>query len=279
MRASTKFDFENRPIETVTAFSTPGTQTITKNYYYNTAGLIDSLTHKINSGAQVTLSKFTYDRLGKLSNKSFPVAGNAAMNFKYNIRGWITEINDPQVSNGTADIFAQELFYNAGGQFNGNIAKVEWRGKDDVKRVYSFTYDHSNRLKTAAYTVPIATLQNGRYDLTGITYDANGNITDLRRKNQQTVSVWHVVDKLSYSYATNSNKLVNVADSVSTNTFLAKDFRNVNAVNYTYDVNGNLTANSDKSITSITYNHLNLPARSSFPAPTRRSITGTMRKE
>ncbi|MDG1279378.1 MAG: DUF6443 domain-containing protein, partial [Algoriphagus sp.] len=273
MRASTKFDFENRPVETVTAFSIPGTQTVTKNYHYNSAGVISSITHKINSGATVTLAQFGYDQLGSLTNKTFPVAGNATTSFTYNIRGWIKKINDPQASNAASKVFAQELFYEAGGaspQYNGNIAKAEWRGQDDIKRVYEYTYDPANRLKTANYTVPTATAQNGRYNLGYINYDPNGNITTLQRVNQQTASTWALVDNLAYSYASNSNKLVNVHDNQTINTYISKDFKNQGTANYTYNTNGNLTANSDKQITSITYNHLNLPAAITFSGTNKK---------
>jgi YD repeat-containing protein len=270
MRASTKFDFENRPIETVTALSTPGTQTITKNYHYNNAGLISSITHKINSGAAVTLAQFSYDQLGSLRNKTFPVAGNAAMNFTYNIRGWMKKINDPQVSNGTADIFAQELFYETGSQFNGNISKVEWRGKDDIKRIYNYYYDPANRIKDAVYTVPDHTWQDGRFNIGYVNYDANGNITTLQRVNQQNSSIWALVDNLEYSYQSNSNKLVNVHDYQTSTSYLSKDFKNLGTTNYSYDVNGNLTANSDKDITSIANNHLNLPSTITFSGTNRK---------
>ncbi len=99
VRASTKFDFENKPVETMTQFTTPGTHTVTKTYQYNQAGLLQSIQHKINSGSFVTLADFSYNQLGELTNKTFPVAGNAATSFTYNIRGWLKKINDPQASN------------------------------------------------------------------------------------------------------------------------------------------------------------------------------------
>ncbi|GMQ23319.1 hypothetical protein Aoki45_00010 [Algoriphagus sp. oki45] len=270
MRASTKFDFENKPVETITSFSTPGTQTITKNYHYNNAGLIRKITHKINSGPTVTLADFGYDELGQLTAKTFPVAGNAAMSFTYNIRGWLKRINNPQVSNASDKVFAQELFYESGNQFNGNIAKVEWKGRDDIKRVYSYTYDVANRLKTANYTVPTVSAHNGRYNLGYINYDPNGNITTLQRVNQQTASIWALVDNLAYSYASHSNRLTNVHDHQGTTTYLSKDFKNLGTSSYTYDANGNLTVNSDKNITSITYNHLNLPKTITFSGTNKK---------
>ncbi|MHA7128585.1 hypothetical protein [Algoriphagus namhaensis] len=72
------------------------------------------------------------------------------------------------------------------------------------------------------------------------------------------------VDNLAYSYASHSNRLTNVHDHDGITTYLSKDFKNLGTSDYTYDANGNLTVNSDKNITSITYNHLNLPATITF---------------
>jgi YD repeat-containing protein len=273
LRASTKFDFENKPVETVTAFSTPGTQTLTKNYYYNNAGLISSITHKINSDPAITLAQFTYDQLGKLSNKTFPVAGNAAMNFTYNIRGWIKKINDPQVSNSSNKIFAQELFYESGGtspQFNGNISKADWKGQDDISRVYNYFYDVNNRIKDAHYTVPTNTIQNGRYNIGYVNYDPNGNITTLQRVNQQSSGTYGLVDNLAYSYATNSNKLSYLYDYQTLPTYISQDYKNLGTSTYNYDGNGNLLGNTDQYSVVISYNHLNLPTAIVFSGTGRR---------
>jgi RHS repeat-associated protein len=273
IRSSTRFDFENKPMETVTQLSTPGSQTITKNYTYNNAGLLTAITHKINSDPAVTLVNFQYDQLGKLTNKTFPVAGNAAMNFTYNIRGWIKKINDPQVSNASNKVFAQELFYESDGtspQYNGNISKADWRGQDDIKREYNYFYDPNNRIKDALYTVPGYSWQDGRFNIGYVNYDPNGNLTTLQRVNQQTADIWALVDNLAYSYGTHSNKLTYVYDYQTSPTYLAKDYKNLGTSTYNYDANGNLLGNSDQYSVVITYNHLNLPRSIVFSGTGRR---------
>lgn len=275
IRASSRFDFENKPIETISQLTTPGTQTITKNYTYNNAGLLTSITHKINSDPAVALVNFQYDQLGQLTNKTFPVAANAAMNYTYNIRGWLKRINNPQVSNASDKVFAQELFYESGGtspQYNGNISKAEWKGQDDTKRVYNYAYDRSNRITGATYTVPGLSTQDGRFNVGSINYDANGNLSSLQRHNQQTSSTWGLVDNLSYSYATHSNKLSYLYDAQTTPTYLAKDYKNLGTSTYNYDANGNLLGNNDQYSVVITYNHLNLPKSIVFSG-TGRSLT------
>ncbi|MDX5479946.1 MAG: hypothetical protein LPJ98_15985, partial [Cyclobacteriaceae bacterium] len=129
MRFSTRYDFNHKILQNITEFTSSfGNNTVYKYFNYDVAGLLVSITHQANSTPTVTIANFSYDQLGNLTNKTFPVAGNAAMNYTYNIRGWLKSINNPQVSNSVDKIFAQELFYESGGtspQFNGNISKAE----------------------------------------------------------------------------------------------------------------------------------------------------------
>jgi RHS repeat-associated protein len=72
------------------------------------------------------------------------------------------------------------------------------------------------------------------------------------------------VDQLTYTYQSNSNKLTQVADGIAALSYTAKDFKERSATAYTYDPNGNLKSNLDKQISTISYNHLNLPSEISF---------------
>jgi RHS repeat-associated protein len=276
IRISTRYDFENKPLATYTQYSTPGTYNITRGYFYDGAGQLSHITHRIGTGTIVTLAQHSYNDLGQLTGKSFPAAGSAQFSYIYNIRGWLKRINNPQTSNSSTKLFAQELFYETGGaqtshnNWNGNITRSDWRGRDDVKREYRYLYDRGNRITAANYTVPSATTQNNRYNLAGIQYDPNGNITGMQRNNQMTSSTFGMVDNLTYNYDTHGNRLLQVADAVSNNTHLAKDFKERSTSNYTYDNNGNLKSNLDKEISTINYNHLNLP--------TEIILSGTNRK-
>jgi RHS repeat-associated protein len=103
-------------------------------------------------------------------------------------------------------------------------------------------------------------------------YDKNGNITNLTRKGHvvdNPVSTnsadFGVMDILTYSYQTGSNKLLKVADAASVDKYGFKD----DAVNtsadtandFTYDANGNMLSDANKGITAIEYNHLNMPTK------------------
>lgn len=74
-----------------------------------------------------------------------------------------------------------------------------------------------------------------------------------------------LIDDLTYAYnsSNNSNKLLAVTESSSLGSTDNKlgDFtdKNTSLDDYSYDDNGNLTADKNKHITAITYNYLNLP--------------------
>ena len=121
---------------------------------------------------------------------------------------------------------------------------------------------------------------NGTDPLTA--YDANGNILAMTQYG------WKIggssstpIDNLRYTYSANSNKLKSVTDFNNDALTKLGDFKtntthpqnaaksaliptspqsSFDAItDYVYDVNGNLTVDNNKTISSITYNHLNLP--------------------
>lgn len=273
IRVSTKYDFENKPVETITQYGS--THTITRGMTYNNAGQVIQTSHRIGTGATVILASLQYNDLGQVTTKTFPGASNAAINFTYNIRGWLRKINDPALSNSATKLFAQELFYETGGttnNWNGNISGVNWRGRDDVQRQYRYAYDPANRITAATYTVPTAVAENTRYNVSGITYDLNGNITAMQRRNQMTATTYGLVDNLTYSYDTHGNRLLQVADAVAGATHTSKDFKERSTTNYGYDLNGNLTSNADKEITAISYFHHNLPREITLSGTNRKVV-------
>jgi RHS repeat-associated protein len=273
IRVSTKYDFENKPVETITQYGS--THTITRGMTYNNAGQLIQTSHRIGTGATVTLASLQYNDLGQVTKKTFPGASNAEINFTYNIRGWLRKINDPALSNSATKLFAQELLYETGAttnNWNGNISGVYWLGRDDTLRQYRYAYDPANRITAATYTVPTVTAENTRYNVSGITYDLNGNITAMQRRNQMTATTYGLVDNLTYTYDTHGNRLLQVADAVAGATHTSKDFKERSATNYGYDVNGNLTANADKEITAISYFHHNLPREITLSGTNRKVV-------
>ncbi len=208
-----------------------------------------------------------------------------SLNFEYNIRGWLKGINKNYANaNTNSSWFGMELSYDWGfdnNQFNGNIAGAKWRSKGDgEQRAFGYGYDAANRLLYADFTQ-----NNGGWNQTaGINfsvkmgdglnhysaYDANGNIKQMQQwgvKLNNSVQI----DNLTYDYFNSSNKLKSVYDAANDADTKLGDFRtssnsiNSGALNasskidYSYDTNGNLTEDKNKDISSIIYNHLNLP--------------------
>ncbi len=193
--------------------------------------------------------------------------GIQTVDYTYNIRGWLKEIND--VSSLGTDLFGFKLNYNTVDHtgtklYNGNIAETEWKTKNDnALRWYRYGYDALNRITSATDNI-------NRYSLSNLTYDKNGNILTLNRgghKVAQPVSTNSAhfatnMDILSYVYESNSNKLKSVNDT-GYESYGFKEIAN-NTIEYDYDTNGNMIEDDNKGIADIDYNHLNLPTKVTF---------------
>ncbi|MCX2682189.1 RHS repeat-associated core domain-containing protein, partial [Galbibacter sp. EGI 63066] len=209
-----------------------------------------------------------YDDLGQLETKKVGNTTSAPLqtvDYTYNVRGWLKQIND--INNLGSDLFTFKINYNtkeigSGNAllFNGNISETIWKTANDAAdgnktRGYAYKYDALNRITYADYGIKTTGGYNrsAGYDISVGGYDKNGNITGLWRNNAAGR-----IDDLTYSYHNNevSNRLRKVEDISGTEGF-------VNGANitteYQYDVNGNMTSDANKGITGITYNHLNLP--------------------
>lgn len=127
----------------------------------------------------------------------------------------------------------------------------------------------------------MATDNTGNYNLGSIanpvTYDKNGNITSLLRKGHTNNGVpsftFGTMDNLVYTYEANSNKLKKVLDNGNDNEGF-KDGVN-QTTEFTYDPNGNLLTDANKGITSILWNHLNMPTEIKFNSSNTQKINYT----
>ncbi|MBL7749186.1 MAG: hypothetical protein JNM19_17235, partial [Chitinophagaceae bacterium] len=246
-----------------------------------------------------TIAANEYDKLGQLKKKKLAPdhnsgAGLETLEYDYNIRGWMLGMNRDYLSDaGSNNYFGFELGYDKltnktsrnflpgvnNGEFNGNINGMIWKSKgDQVRRKYDFEYDAANRLLKGDFE------QNDNGSTWGITtvdysmkmgdgadansaYDYNGNIKRMQQWGLKITGIAQI-DDMGYSYQPGSNKLAKVIESATGGTPVTgggptglgdfKDGTNSND-DYSYDVNGNLTLDNNKAISSITYNHLNLP--------------------
>ncbi len=294
---STQYDFSGKALRTHQKHTRNSGGTpiqIATVLSYDAMGRLLNTKKRINSGALKTIAVNTYNALGQLQTKELgnhPVTNTPleTLDYSYNIRGWLTGINKPY-ANSTDELdesrkFGMELNYDYGftqNQFNGNIAGIKWKSTgSDKQRAYGFDYDNANRLLKGDFTQNDGGWNQSagiNYDMKmgdGINYssayDANGNILQMQQWGLK-LTTSSQIDNLTYTYNSNSNKLKNVIDAHNDPQTKLGDFRYSPAYNtvlggtkttaatdYDYDANGNLSYDKNKDISSIAYNHLNLP--------------------
>jgi RHS repeat-associated protein len=278
---TTQYDFSGKVLRTLQQQQKNGNNTqshvIVTKFNYDGAGRMLTVYKNIDgAAADQLIATNSYNELGQLQNKA---EGNSIENlaYAYNIRGWLTSINKNWLGGTSTNYFGMELAYDkttaavsstsySAAQFNGNIAGTIWKSKGDgINRKYDFTYDNVNRLTAANFVQNTSgsTWDNGYIDFTtnNLSYDGNGNILSMNQKGFK-VGGSALIDQLTYSYQSNSNKLSQVNDAVNDPNSKLGDFHysgTKQATDYSYDGNGNLTLDNNKAISSITYNYLNLP--------------------
>ncbi|WP_338767572.1 DUF6443 domain-containing protein [Bernardetia sp. ABR2-2B] len=283
------YDFSGKVLKTHQEHQSNTIPVVVKQgFEYDHTGRLLKTFHQVNNKPVVLLSSVQYNEVGQVKGKGLHGATPLqAINFKYNIRGWLTHINDlanVKKDDPTSSLFAFKISYDEAQQFNGNIGKVEWKSVTDaVERGYDFSYDNLNRLTNADYFYDqTASTYQEDYSVFNIKYDNNGNIETLSRNGlldmqpsrdpQNPIKTYGLIDDLHYSYregrsTNNSNRLLEVVDAAGQNSGIAGDFQDVNTgkgIDYLYDKNGNLIADGNKGISSIIYNHLNLPEEITF---------------
>ena len=312
---TTLYNFTNQPITTYLAHANPAATAnnntrIKTNMNLDADNRLLQVYKTINDqdSTKRLIAQNSYDQMGQLLQKQIGQLTDGSFletqDYSYNIRGWLKGINrdyaDSDDSHGAnSRWFGMELSYDWGfdsSHLNGNISGNRWRSKGDGhQRAYGFGYDDANRLlfadfnqytngwgKTAGVDFS-STMGNGTDPRTA--YDENGNILAMKQMAWQ-VGGSNPIDRLAYNYLTNSNKLQNVIDTADDYQTTLGDFRTSAlspyhtgktpaAMDYHYDVNGNLTRDLNKDIGTqttdgIVYNHLNLPWQI-----TVRGATGT----
>ncbi len=281
-----KLDFIGTVDKTITTHDKSGHSTITtvNLFDYDHSGRLLSQKQSINSQPNEIIVENTYNELGQLISKGVggtnPLLRLQTVDYGYNIRGWLQNIND--VNSIGDDLFTFKIYYNdaptSGGSvslFNGNISNIKWKTKsDNVMYRYIYHYDALNRIEKADFSsVSIWS----RYRLGNVDYDKNGNITKLNRKGhiveepeRENFSDFGLMDNLNYYYNGNQlHSITEVASGADTGFFDGNtsdsSYSSTTDNDYVYDDNGNLIEDKNKGITSITYNHLNLPKKITMP--------------
>ena len=243
-----------------------------KSFEYDHAGRLLSTDYKINNEQTITLSAMRYDELGNLKTKYLHgVNDNATqkIDYKYNIRGWLTDINNPDDLGN--DLFAMNLYYenisdisivgkSYQANYNGNISAWRWNTMQDKQRGYVFEYDKLNRLTKATYSLTNTfdynynPNNNDKKDEM-YSYDANGNLSYLIRFYNR----FYPTNGLVYTYKNGGNQLQKIDDNWYGNKFYTKR----STKDYAYDAAGNMTYDPSKDV-KIDYSYINLPYTVSF---------------
>lgn len=291
-RVTSVYDFPGRVLRTKTTHTTgePTEHTVTRKFVYDHASRLLQTWYKVDDAADyVLLSSNEYNELGQVVTKklhstepeSTPEASRTYkqdVDYRYNIRGWLTRINNSDLNNtidgGPRDYFGMNLIYNETDadlnntpQFNGNISATKWStnlglGFNDAdlnifeptERGYKYDYDALNRLtasthqeRTTGWNEAVA------YHEDSLKYDLNGNILKLHRTGKGGFNM----DLMDYAY--NGNQLLKVDDIGNPD----EGFKDGNTTgnDYAYDANGNMIIDKNKDIDTIEYNYLNLPQK------------------
>ncbi|GAA3968818.1 RHS repeat-associated core domain-containing protein [Mucilaginibacter dorajii] len=215
----------------------------------------------------VRISLAIYNELGQLTRKGLHSINGTSnflqvVDYRYNARGWLTNINngslsnDPLTSTDTNDQFGEDLKYDdaATPQYNGNIGSVKTltgsvAGASYPALTYNYSYDKLNRLLNAISTTTTA---NDGFFNEKLSYDNMGNIQTLYRYDRPG-GIRTAIDSLNYTYI--GNRVDRIDDAGTTAGFTNGAGQ---TGEYLYDGNGNQVTDLNKGLTQQ-YNMLNLP--------------------
>jgi RHS repeat-associated protein len=265
--------------------STIDAATILEEYEYDHGGRLTKHYHTIDNGTRILLAANNYNELGQLvevnTHSTDEVNFLQSTDYRYNIRGWLTHINNSTLTNDgvnnddTNDLFGMQIVYhdetqtvhgvNTNPRYNGLISAIKWKtdNKKDQpqERIYGHYYTPDvNQLSQSLYAAKSGsswTAEPGFYDLTNLSYDKNGNIQTLNRYAEAN-NARITLDQLTYGYENNGNKLTNVEDAGNPS-FGFKNGTVGIPTEYDYDPAGNLVADLNKEMIEVRYNYLNLP--------------------
>ncbi|MCD0488053.1 hypothetical protein LPB86_07420 [Pedobacter sp. MC2016-14] len=215
-----------------------------------------------------------------------------SVDLRYNIRGWLTHINNSDLSSDgynedSNDVFGMEILYNASGCtgntgiYNGQISGIKWKAKmdshpyDNVGRAYNYSYDKLGQVRNALFFGNNGsgwTYRNGAYDEKNISYDLNGNILSLERNNWAGAVVFSM-DNLTYSYKSSggNDQLMQVIDANGTGGTYGFKNQSGDAEHYLYDDDGDLIRDKNKNL-EYSYNDLGKVNRVTLLSYTHRYI-------
>ncbi len=201
------------------------------------------------------------------------------IDYYYTVQGWLKAINNPAApaTDGVApDVFTMQLDYFAGDyanskagivntavaaqDFSGNIQMQSWQtklpqvaGGGIVKNAYQYSYDNRYQLQSASFgTVSNNTFQasaNQAYNVSGLSYDKNGNITGLQRRGATGNMLHNFQDKYQYKAGKNQLESITGYKSYVYNSIgqMTEEIGAKGSQNLSYDVTGKVTEVKDEN--------------------------------
>ena len=251
---STRYDFAGNVTGTIESHTSPTGET----HRVKTELTLDKrgnvLRERIYAdGTLVTDTEYTYDELMRPTGRVTTGSGGSVLTetTTIDIRGWRTAHS---ASRRGEALYSQELAYmnpsqGAAPRWTGLISEATTAQLGSSPNTFGYTYDSAGRLTAAG---------SAKGSENGIRYDANGNMTALRR----LPAAGSATADLTMAYS--GNRLASVTNSGA---------EQPGSFSYEYDSNGNMTKDSRKSL-EFTHNVLNLPMTASSLAGS--TVTNTM---
>ena len=184
-------------------------------------------------------ASYTYDVNGRLKQEKINNQ-TLTQNFSYSSPGWLKQISSSK--------FVETLQYtyggyNSNGYYSGLIAKTSFDFKGHhTNYSYNYQYDRLGQLQVANHS------GNNKHDIgvgAAIHYDANGNITRMRRGSKTYYYQYYVGNR------SGTNRL--------------KTTRGNGDLEYKYDANGNIIQDEYQRITYDRFFNLPTSIRQSIP--------------
>lgn len=281
-RTDSKLDFTGNVMEVITKQKLTDSdieKIVVGRFEYDHQNRIKVQKHQVDSNPEEIIAQYDYNELSQIKSKKVGGkilgAGLQVIDYKYNIRGWLTQINDPSTLGNK--LIGFKINYNTRDgletpnsdfldlkikpKFNGAISEVLWKTatvENEPLKIYGYSYDSASRMTAGFYQSQGNELAKEYYEVSE--YDLNGNIKKLHRsEGVVSANIAQKIDKLKYDYI--GNRLVKITDEQE-NPSGYPYFSIPNTIQYdngNLSGNGNMTSHMDKGIASIKYNHLNLP--------------------
>ena len=220
------YDFEGKVLQSRTYHNGGGTNqtTVINKTSYDIAGIrpVQMYQNIDNATTDQLVAQYDYNELGQVVDKKLHKTSSGAflqsVDYRYNIRGWLSSINNAGLNNDgvtnddTNDYFGIELLYHRKDagignsvRYDGSITASKWNiygstGQTN-QRSYNYTYDKSDRVRAGTFKANNGTVWTKETNTLNesLNYDHNGNILNLQRNQADAVWASQTIDNITYS--------------------------------------------------------------------------------